>query len=292
MNSSRFIVAIGLTLAALPADSALAAGPTSTLYLMNYGEFSNGSVVGLDLIQGATENSYATGNSADVNIAAFGDIRTFGYFVSTPGSRFDLGGNPLVGGPYTNTYGGQLHDGTSDGSYNYTVDYTTGDVLQFDRNWANPVTLFNPLGPGTTGWITMNAADGSFWLSQYGNSDLVEHRTHTGTLLGSFNSGINYSQGLALDPIDGTLWMSSGYTIYQFSQSGTSLQNLSFSVQGGGWYGMEFDTQRVPEPSTLALLGVGAVGLLGYARQRRRSCPLRVIHHRSSCAQRVGDSTL
>jgi hypothetical protein len=267
MNSLRFVFPLGLTLGALLAGSAFAAGPTSTLYLMNYGEFSSGSVVGLDLIQGVSENSYATGNSADVNLAVFGDVRTFGYFINTSGSRFDLGGNPLLGGPYLNTYGGQLHDGTSDGNYNYTVDYTTGDVIQFDRNWANPVTLFNPLGSGTTGWITMNAADGSFWLSQYGNSDLVEHRSHTGTLLGSFNSGINYSQGLALDPIDGTLWMSSGYTIYQFSQSGTPLQNLSFSVQGGGWYGMEFDTTPVPEPSSLAVVGAGLAFLLRLRRK-------------------------
>jgi MYXO-CTERM domain-containing protein len=249
--------------------SALASGPTSTLYLMNYGEFSSGTVVGLDLIQGVTENSYATANASDVNLAVYGDVRTFGYFVNDPGSRFDLAGNPLPGGPYVNSYGGQLHDGTSDGNYNYTVDYTTGDVLQFDRNWASPVVLFNPLGPLTTGWITMDAGDGSFWLSQYGNSDLVEHRTHAGSLISSFNSGINYSQGLALDPVDGTLWMSSGYTLYQFSQAGTPLQNISYnSVQGGGWYGMEFDTTPVPEPSALAFAAAG-LGMLLRGRRRR-----------------------
>ena len=271
MNISRLVFLLGLTLGALRAGSVFAAGPTSTLYLMNYGEFSGGNVVGLDLIQGVSENSYATGNPGDVNLAVFGDVRTFGYFISTPGSRFDLGGNPLLGGPYLNTFGGQLHDGTSDGSYNYTIDYTTGNVIQFDRNWANPVTLFNPLGTTTPGWITMNAADGSFWLSQYGNSDLVEHRTHTGTLLSSFNSGIKYSQGLALDPIDGTLWMSSGYTIYQFSQSGTALQNLSFSVQGGGWYGMEFDTTPVPEPSSLAVVGASLAFWLRLHRSPKRT---------------------
>jgi hypothetical protein len=228
----------------------LASGTTSPLYLMNYGEFAGGTVVGLDIVQGVNANSYPTGNGSDVDIAVYGDVRTFGYFPGDPGSRFDLAGNPLTGGPYVNSYGGQLHDGTSDGLYNYTVDYTTGDVLRFDRNWASPSVLFNPHGALTIGWITLNAADGTFWLSQYGNSDLVEHFTSGGTLIGSFNSGINYSQGLALDPVDGTLWMASGYTLCQFTQTGTPLQNMSFnSLQAGGWFGMEFDTTPVPEPS-------------------------------------------
>ena len=254
----------------LLACSALGAtGPTSTLYLVNYAEFSNGT--GLDLIQGLTESSFPTGNQVDTCIAAFGDIRTFGYSPNDVGGRFNLAGGPLTGGPYTNTYGGQLHDGTSDGSYNYTVDFVTGDVLRFDRNWASPVVLFNPTGPFTAGWITMNAADGSFWISQYGGPDLVEHRSYTGTLLSSFNSGVFGSQGLALDPIDGTLWMSSGYTLYQFDQSGTPLQNLSFSLPGGYWYGMEFDTTPVPEPSSLALLAGGLAAPLMLARRRSRN---------------------
>lgn len=123
---------LSTVLGALLAHSALAVGPTSTLYLVNYGEF--GPSTGLDLIQGLSESSFATGNSVDTCIAASGDIRTFGYSTGLSGTRFNLAGGPLSGGPYINNHGSQLHDGTSDGLYNYTVDFTTGDVLQFDRN--------------------------------------------------------------------------------------------------------------------------------------------------------------
>ncbi len=256
-----------LLLLVLIAQSGLAAiGPTSRLYLMNYSEF--GPSTGLDMIQGNTFSSVPTGNTVDMCIAASGDIRTYGYGLGDSGSRFDLAGNPLPGGPYLNSYGNQMHDGTSDGAFNYSVDYTTGDVLQFDRNWGSPSILFN-VPNGTTGWITMNATDGSFWLSQYGGPDLVEHRSHTGTLLGSFNSGVLGSQGLALDPVDGTLWMSQGSTIYQFSQAGAPLQNLSFSLPVTQWYGMEFDITPIPEPSSFALLAVGFASLLAVCRKAR-----------------------
>src|SRR5262245_31454472 len=268
MSIHRFFLCLILAIVSAGTSTA-AVGPTSTLYLMNYGEFAGGNVVGLDMIQGLSVASVPTGNSIDICIAAYGDIRTYGYVLATAGSRFDLAGNPLPGGPYPNTYGGQMHDGTSDGLYNYSVDFVSGDIIQFDRDWANQVALFNGNGSGgTVGWITMNAADGSFWLSQSGVSDLVEQRRQTGTLLGSYNSGVAWSQGLALDPIDGTLWLSSGFTLYQYTQGGTLLQSLSYTMQDTYWYGMEFDTTPVPEPGCLSFAGLSAALFLGLRRLR------------------------
>lgn len=266
---TRSAVCVTVLVVTLLARAALAAtGPTGTLYLTNYGEFSGGTQSGLDLVQGNAINSFPTGNVVDTAIATNGDVRTFGYSSGDQGSRFNLAGAPLAGGPYINTIAdSQFHDGTSDGAYNYSIEYITGAVMRFSLNWTSPSTIFS-VTPATAGWITMNAADGSFWLSQYGGPDLVEHRSSTGNLLGSFNSGVVGSQGLALDPLDGTLWMSQGFTLYQFSQAGTPLQNITFNGVAGQWYGMEFDT-TVPEPG-LVLLSVTATAFL--LRRKRNHC--------------------
>jgi len=274
MKTSRLHLLVVSALVGFLGGTALAVGPTSTLYVTNYGEFGGGNLTGLDLIQGASEASFPTSYSLDIDIAVYGDVRTMGYSTTNKGSQFDLAANPLAGGPYLNNItNSQLHDGTSDGNFNYSVDYTTGELLQFDRNWANQVTLFNA-GASLTGagFITMNAADGSFWISQWGGPDVVAHFTHLGTLLSTFNSGVAGSFGLALDPVDGTLWMGdSNFTLHQFSQSGTPLQTMTYALQGA-WYGMEFDTTPVPEPSTLGLAALGFVGLAvaGWRRRKRQ----------------------
>lgn len=251
-------------------SSALAVtGPTSTLYVTNYGEFGSGTIVGLDRFQGLSLNSSPTGNGVDICIgAAGGDVRTMGYSGGDSGSRFNLSGGALSGGPYLNTIAAsQLHDGTSDGSYNYSVNYTTGDVIQFDHNWGSPTVLFNATGtlPGA-GHITLDAADGSFWISQWGGPDRVEHRTHAGALLSSFNMGF-FHAGLALDPADGTLWTSNGNnTLYQFSQAGSLLQTVPYSMSGQ-LYGMEFETTPLPAPGAAAVMLAGGAWLGG--RRRR-----------------------
>jgi PEP-CTERM motif-containing protein len=49
-----------LVLLAISHPAVSAVGPTSTLYIINYGEFSGGTVTGLDLVQGVTLSSYPT----------------------------------------------------------------------------------------------------------------------------------------------------------------------------------------------------------------------------------------
>jgi len=265
MSSNIRIHRIFVSLMALTSTGAvLAAGPNGTLYAINYFEF--GSTSGLDRIQGGSVLSGSTGNPYDLGIAVAGDVRTIGFYNGYYGSRMDLNGNPLVGGPYTpaantNTY----YDGTSDGKYNYAVDFNLGQVFQYDRDWLNPVALFYVTTPYDVG-ITMNAADGSFWTSQY-STGVVEHFSHSGVFLDSFSTGMGayVLSGLAYDPSDGTLWagrFDNGHNLFQYDLSGNLLQVSSYTLDGYNFYGMEFNQGAVPEPASMATLAIGALALV------------------------------
>ena len=87
---SCFKLLVAVAIVALAASPALAiVGPTSTLYIMNYGEF--GSNTGLDLVQGVTTSSHNTNLPLDINIAVYSDVRTMGYGDTDQGARFEAG---------------------------------------------------------------------------------------------------------------------------------------------------------------------------------------------------------
>jgi len=266
-----------ITLAgSVTAVSLAGVGPTSVLYLMSPQEYSGSGAytTGLDRIQGSSVLSTTnTFNPYDYAPAVWGDVRTDGTFAGSSGSQFDLAGNMTNYSAYYNAGGpvGYIYDGTSDGKYNYAVDYLSGNVDQFDRNWNYQGVLFSLSLQSTYPWITMNAADGSFWLGNYSTGS-IEHYTHGGGFLGSFSTGFGPGSeaGLAFDPADGTLWMSAfstGRTLYQFSQGGVMLQSDTYALGGNYWYGMEFNAAPVPEPGTLAALSIGFLGIL---RRKRR----------------------
>ncbi len=267
MNSNlvhaRFI---SLVLALTGYSVACCAGPNGTLYTVNYTEFGSGA--GLDRIQGASLSSTPTGNDFDLALAVSGDVRTLGYYGVYSGNKFDLSGNPLVGGPYTLPNNGmEAFDGTSDGRYNYAVDYATGNVMQFDRDWLNPISLFSAAGQFEDLGLTMNVADGSFWVGDY-LTGVVSHVSHSGSFISSFSTGfpLNGLAGLAFDASDGTLWagnFANAHNLYQYDLSGTLLQTDSYAVDGAQFYGMEFNQTAVPEPASLAVLVASAIGLMG-----------------------------
>ena len=117
----------------------------------------------------------------------------------------------------------------------------------------------------------MDLTDGSFWISQWGGPDVGEPLYQHRHAIELVQLRLTTNFGLALDPVDGTLWMAdNSYNLYQFDQAGNPLQSLNYSsVSAGGWYGMEFDTAVVPEPSTLALAAIGTAGLTARAWRRR-----------------------
>ncbi len=131
-----------------------------------------------------------------------------------------------------------------------------GRIVEFDNNG----TFLQQFGTNgnSYGQLASNEglafdAAGNLWVAN-GNNDIVEF-SNTGAFLGQFGSlgtgpgQFNDPQGLAFDAA-GNMWVA--------DTNNNRLQEFS----------------PVPEPSTLALLGIGAVSLLAYAWRKRRPTAL------------------
>lgn len=257
-----------LIVPAVVAVTAASQAQTSVLYIMDYGYGT------LERVQGGSMlGMTASPTGRDLNIAVWGDVRTTDYnSAAIPGHLYDLAGNLVAANQYGHVLTGDTYDGTSDGKYNYTVEYQTGDVYALDRNWNTPALQFSTGSPGAYPWITMNPGDGTFWLGNYNTGD-IEHWTAGGSFISSFSTGlgIGYLAGLAYDPADGTLWCGSysSVKLYQFSTGGSLLSTVA-PGRSNYVYGMEFDLAQtaVPEPASMAVLGIGALAAI---RRKKRS---------------------
>ncbi|HOX36661.1 MAG TPA: PEP-CTERM sorting domain-containing protein [Candidatus Brocadiia bacterium] len=193
-----------------------------------------------------------------------GTIKTTSHMLGITGAEYDLAGN-YTGNNYVATLD-QCYDGTSDGTYNYTVQYLTGDVYRTDLDWQNPVLLFN-IGDGSELGITYDGTNNSLWVSDF-DTDTVRNFTMGGGLISSFSAGIVSLTCLALDPADGTLWMGSQLTegtFYQYSKAGVLLDTVTYGPLAGV---NTLGGEMVPEPGSLILVGLGAVGLAIYRRKK------------------------
>jgi PEP-CTERM motif len=253
-NYKLFLIS-GLALAGSIAQAQ--SGPGANYYMTAGDQSQNWTALGGT----ATMGTQALGG--EYNIAVSGDLRTTGNFNSNLGQQYNLS-MISTGTTYAGSWQG-LYDGTTDGSRNYSIDYGSGDVLSYDRNWQGPTTLFNAgTGFGNYLGITYDGT-GGLWISRW-NSDVVEHRSMTGSLLSSFNTGFSSITCLAMNYSDGTLWMGTQNTLgkfFQFSTSGTNLQSVTYSnMANANTLGGEFNVNPVPEPASFAVLGLGALVLL------------------------------
>lgn len=267
-----------------------AAALTSELFLTVDPTTANARVVGVqgtNVLFNVPQSPTAQGQSP---IAVNSTVRTLGFG----------GGNSYVGAEYSlagvpagSTYAfpaalgsEEVDDGTTNGSFNYAWGVTSGIAYRLNLDWTNPVPLFT-LGnaSGSRLGITYDVSNNSLWIAGFTGTvgTLISDYSLSGTLLSSFNIGHGFSGALALNPADGTLWLSnliSGgtLTLEQYARSapgsfGATQPLLSSQTQAGisdGAFGGEFRyTGAVaPEPSTALL---GAMGVVGLACRRIRN---------------------
>jgi len=255
------------------AAGAAQAGPVSEYYLTAGDQGQNW------VLQGSSSSMSGQVHGAEYAIAVDGDVRTFGY-TGGQGSQYTLGLVP-TGIDYNAPSASvdSFFDGTTDGTFNYSVGYFNGLVYRMNRDWSNPTALFDTGNNGAHSLgITYDTLTNSLWVSQWDGS-AVSNFTLSGILLSSFNVGFNRITSLAYDPADGSLWMgtqndfgASIRTFYQYSTSGQQLSTAIYAdLSGQNYLGGEFDItpSAVPEPSSLALVVLAAL-TGGIFRFRRR----------------------
>ena len=269
-----------LALAVLGAFNAHAAGPTSELYITVNGQALAG-IQGTSVLFNVAESS-----SNQSPLAVNSTVRTLGIRNGTTGGEYSLTGT-ATGTTYAFPAGlgsDSFYDGTTDGSFNYAWDFSTGAAYRFNLDWTGGTVLFTP-GNGNPMGITYDPSNASLWISGFQNasSTLISDYSLTGTLLSSFDVGHAFNSALALDPADGTLWLVSGanssLTLEQYSRSAagsfgateTALNKQTYAGISNNGFGGEFryTGSVVPEPATWITM-VGGLAILGCVQRRRR----------------------
>jgi hypothetical protein len=260
-------------------------GPIGTYYLTDFENFSSFHS-SLDAIQG---NSYVQNPSVaqfqEGPIAVFTSpnvVRTMGYYpfyASFTGGEYapvpSLTVSP-TGPLYTNGLPTDAYyDGTTNGAVNFTVGAGSGNVFATSTTWGGSGSvLFNTGQVFGTG-ITYDATNNSLWIQNYVSGVITDYTLAGGvitsfpTVGGQLNNGF-FSMALALD-VDHTLWFVDygAGSIEHYTTSGTYLGSASYT--GLGYVlGGEIAAANVPEPASLTLFGIGAVGIIAGACQRRR----------------------
>ena len=189
--------------------------PRSTLYLsMN---------AGMGVVRGGNLSVHPNPTTAS-RIAVSSDLAVLtmpGIPPWTTGGHFQLDGTPAASMPIVNEDLCCFTDGATDGEFNYSArqDSTLLEpagsrplappvLYRFDRDWSNPRLLFALRSEGGYMGVAYSANSQSFWLTRKsGSSTVIEEWSRDGKLLATPVVMPAVLMGLAVDPLDDTLWV-------------------------------------------------------------------------------------
>ena len=186
---SRNSLAIGLAGLFMFSAVVSEAVPTSDYFL------TAGDQVRLTKITGNTFTQFSLQANTEYPMAVNGEIVTTGHRSNKPpGGTYTLGGVFLAPAG-TLGVGGNFWDGTTDGSFNYAFNWTSGGVYQFNTDWSGGSLLFALGGSEQYLGITYDPTDDTFWVSGWDNSNVIGHYSRTGSFIGSFNANTQGERG-------------------------------------------------------------------------------------------------
>lgn len=154
-------------------------------------------------------------------------------------------------------------------SYHFLIASTSGNTVQYSQlvwEWAynNPA---NSAGTAPTdSWQTSNIVNGQFWRSMGGPTDTNCQPLTSGSQL--FATLSDWASTCYAGQNPTVYGISVGFGRVSNFEGAADNVHIGFGESAGTTYNFEADQSTVPEPSSMALLGTGLVGLVPMVRRR------------------------